>query len=382
MKLSKNIKKYLILLLVLLILGGIYYFFFVEKQSPQPSVPTEEEGVRDMPTDTGEDVQDIEILAENLEIPWEIAFLPNGDYLVTERPGRLLRIGDNRDVIEISGVKHVGEGGLLGLVLHPDFANNSYIYLYLTTETESGLINRVERYRLDGTTLSERTVIIDDIPGAVYHDGGRMEFGPDGYLYITTGDAGNENLAQDTSVLNGKILRLNDDGSIPEDNPFGNAVYSYGHRNPQGLAWDDQGRLWSTEHGRSGVRSGFDELNLIEMGNNYGWPVIQGDETQEGMTTPVIHSGPTTTWAPAGAEFVNGSIFFAGLRGVTLYEAQLSGKNVDRFLKHFEDRYGRLRAVKIGPDGFLYITTSNRDGRGTVQEGDDKLIKINPQIFN
>ena len=380
MDLKSKWLKYIGIILLIFLLGfGSYFFFVKEDKSPSPSVPKEEKGVG---SSKESEVQDITVIAEGLEIPWEVAFLPDGDYLVTERPGRLLRIGENREIIEISGVRHVGEGGLLGLQLHPNFENNSYIYLYLTSEAENGLINRVERYRINGTSLSDRTVIIDNIPGAVYHDGGRMEFGPDGYLYITTGDAGNEDLAQDTSVLNGKILRLNDDGSIPEDNPFGNAVYSYGHRNPQGLTWDSEGNLWSTEHGRSGVRSGFDELNLIEMGNNYGWPTIQGDESQEGMVKPVIHSGPSTTWAPAGAEFVNGSIFFAGLRGVTLYQAQLAGEGVERFLKHFEDRFGRLRVVRIGPDGFLYVTTSNRDGRGSVQEGDDKLIRINPEIFN
>lgn len=377
---AKNLFKYLGVIFIFTLVGyGIYYYFSRQTSQKSPSIPEPKNGVS---MDVGEETQNVAIIAENLNIPWEVAFLPNGEYLVTERPGTLVKIGADRQVIQISGVRHVGEGGLLGLALHPDFSSNSYIYLYLTTESQEGLINRVERYRLEGTSLTERKVIIDNIPGAVNHDGGRMEFGPDGYLYITTGDAGNEDLAQDTNSLNGKILRLKEDGSIPEENPFGNAVYSYGHRNPQGLVWDSEGRLWSTEHGRSGIQSGFDELNLIEKGKNYGWPVIQGDEEKEGMTKPVIHSGPTTTWAPAGAEFVNGNIFFAGLRGSTLYEAQLSGTSVSRFLKHFEDRFGRLRAVKTGPDGFLYVTTSNRDGRGTAREGDDKLIRISPQVFN
>ncbi|MBW3568817.1 PQQ-dependent sugar dehydrogenase, partial [Candidatus Parcubacteria bacterium] len=198
------------------------------------------------------DEANIKIAAVDLNIPWAIAELPGGDLLVTERAGKLKRVGSDRQSIEISGVEHSGEGGLLGLALHPDFAENNKIYLYLTTRTDAGLINRVESYIYKNGGLSEKTIIIDQIPGARFHDGGFIAFGPDDKLYITTGDAGDEQSAQDTSVLSGKILRINADGSIPGDNPFNNAVYSYGHRNPQGLAWDDRDRLWSSEHGPSG----------------------------------------------------------------------------------------------------------------------------------
>lgn len=320
----------------------------------------------------------VEVVAENLTIPWEIAFLPDTTMLVTERPGRLLKIGQDKIVIPIAGVQHRGEGGLLGLAIHPDFSQNHLIYLYLTTTTGQGLTNRVERYRLDGTQLSDRHVIIENIPGAAIHDGGRIAFGPGKLLYITTGDSGNEKLAQDTNSLAGKILRLKDDGSIPGDNPFNNAVYSYGHRNSQGLAWDDTGQLWATEHGRSGVLSGFDELNKIEKGKNYGWPVIQGDETRPGMETPTSNSGATTTWAPAGAVYWNGQIFFAGLRGESLYEAVISGSNV-QLKTHLKGQFGRLRAVTLGPDGRLYISTSNRDGRGQAQTSDDRIIRVDPE---
>ena len=220
--------------------------------------------------------------------------------------------------------------------------------------------------------------------------GGKIAFGPDDYIYITTGDAGNAELAQNTDSLAGKILRLKDDGSIPGDNPFGNAVYSYGHRNSQGLAWDDKGQLWSTEHGRSGVLSGLDELNFIEKGKNYGWPVIQGDERREGMYSPVIQSGPDETWAPAGAVYLpakrqaglDGSIFFTGLRGESIYQAKISQDgSVGAIIAHFHGTFGRLRAIQIGPDGFLYISTSNTDGRGEPRPGDDKIIRINPSIF-
>ncbi|OGY43348.1 MAG: hypothetical protein A3J62_03185 [Candidatus Buchananbacteria bacterium RIFCSPHIGHO2_02_FULL_38_8] len=324
------------------------------------------------------EVSDIEVVAENLEIPWEIAFLPSGEMLVTERPGNLLKIGLDKTVIKIEGVQPVGEGGLQGLTLHPNFEQNNWIYLYLTTKSGNNLINRVERYKLTNNTLIEKTIIIDNIPAAQYHDGGRIAFGPDNKLYITTGDAGQSNKAQDLNYLGGKILRLNDDGSIPTDNPFKTAIYSYGHRNPQGLAWDNQNRLWATEHGRSGVLSGYDELNLIEPGKNYGWPDIQGNQTKPGLTPPVINSGPDFTWAPAGAIYYQGNIFFAGLRGETLYQYHFENKE---FKTHFFQDFGRLRAAVIGPDGFIYLSTSNKDGRGEINQRDDKIIRVSPKIF-
>lgn len=361
---------------------GVYYFKTRSPQSKDSSVSVSE-GVKvnSTPKTSTQEGPEIEVVAENLEIPWEVEFLANGDLLVTERPGRLLKIGADKKVYEIQGVRHIGEGGLLGVALHPNFASNNYIYLYLTATSNGQTVNRVERYRFENDELTSREVILEGIKGASNHDGGRIRFGPDGYLYITTGDAQQPSLAQDTNSLNGKILRIKDDGSIPPDNPFGNAVYSYGHRNAQGLAWDEQKRLWATEHGRSGVASGLDELNLIEPGKNYGWPEIEGNETREGMVTPVINSGATETWAPSGADFVNGSIFFAGLRGTTLYEAKLKGAAVSSLVKHFSGDYGRLRAVKMAPDGYLYITTSNRDGRGRVNTGDDKIIRIKLRIF-
>lgn len=321
---------------------------------------------------------DFEVVAEDLEIPWEVAFLPTDEILITERPGRLLKIGVDRQIIEVEGVTHIGEGGLLGMALHPNFFENNWIYLYLTSTNDKGLVNRVERYRLENDKLTNKEIIVEEIPGARFHDGGRIEFGPDGYLYISTGDAGNEDESQNKNSLNGTILRVKDDGSVPEGNPFGTVVYSYGHRNVQGITWDDEGRMWVTEHGRSGIKSGFDELNLIEAGGNYGWPVVEGDESQKGLIAPVLHSGASDTWAPAGGEFVDGIIFFAGLRGEALYAAKIEGEKVTELKMHFREELGRLRAVKIGPDGYLYITTSNRDGRGEINKGDDKLIKINP----
>lgn len=319
----------------------------------------------------------VEVVAEGLVIPWEVAFLPDGDLLVTERPGTIKRIGQDRKTYPIEGVNHIGEGGLLGMALHPNFAQNQWLYLYLTTGADTGLTNRVERYSYNKDRLSNRKVILANIPGAANHDGGRIAFGPDGHLYITTGDASMEPLVQDKNSLAGKILRLTDQGQIPGDNPFGNAIYSYGHRNPQGLAWDKDGRLWATEHGPSGIGSGFDELNLIRAGANYGWPIIKGDERRPGMEQPVAHSGSKDTWAPAGIAYYRGSLFFSGLRGESIYEAKIKDDDSVSLKAHYRGDFGRIRAAIIGPNNFLYITTSNTDGRGTPKPGDDKIIRIN-----
>ncbi len=364
--------KILLLIVILLILSIAAYKQWSKVPETKNTTKSSAE-ITSNPTDKNPQ-KDIEIIAENLNIPWEIAFLPDGELLVTERTGNLLKI-NSKAIIPIEGVRHIGEGGLLGLALHPKFTENHLIYLYHTTQSGNNITNVVERYRLENNQVTDKKIILQGIGGAANHDGGRIAFGPDGYLYITTGDAQNEQDSQRTSSLNGKILRIKDDGSIPSDNPFGNAIYSYGHRNPQGLAWDHQGNLWATEHGRSGILSGFDELNKIEKGKNYGWPIIQGEQTKTGMLSPVIQSGATTTWAPSGAAFYNGKIFFSGLRGETLYTYDIANKSLQTYLK---GQLGRIRAVVLGPDNNLYITTSNRDGRGTIKAGDDKIIRVNP----
>jgi len=325
----------------------------------------------------GADPAKAEVVADRLHIPWSLAFLPDGDLLVTERPGTLLRLGRQRIEYRVEGVEATGEGGLLGLALHPEFAANRYVYLYSTTRSGGDITNRVERYRLESDRLSERKAIVTGIPGGSFHDGGRIAFGPDGLLYIGTGDGGDSNAAQDVHSLAGKILRVTDDGAVPDDNPFGNAVYSYGHRNVEGLAWDDRGRLWSTEHGPSGFETGNDEINLIEKGKNYGWPVIRGMERHAGMETPVVESGRNYTWAPASAAYLHGSLYFGGLRGEALYEARL-GRDPPEIVAHFLHQFGRIRDVVVGPDGRLYFSTSNTDGRGVPHENDDKILRVNP----
>lgn len=320
------------------------------------------------------------IIAENLDTPWGIVFLPDQSLLITERPGTVKRIQNNNitTIATLPQVREISEGGLLGVTLHPNFASNNYIYFYYTYSSNGGnTLNRVVRMTYANNSLTDEKVIVDQIPGAANHNGGRIKFGPDKLLYVGTGDAQEPSRSQNTKSLAGKILRVTDDGKIPSGNPFNNPVYSYGHRNVQGLAWDNNGNLWATEHGRSGFPSGLDEINLIQAGKNYGWPTIQGDDTQAGMEKPSKHSG-ATTWAPAGMGFINNSLFFGGLRGEALYEVQLQNGVIRTFKEHLTGEYGRIREVILGPDGMLYISTSNNDGRGNPHNGDDKIIRINP----
>lgn len=378
------------------ILGNPVAWWFQPTTESEPSA-----------TSSTESTNDVEVVANDLEVPWGVDFLPGGNILVTERTtGQLLEISTSAGIVASSPIASAeprGEGGLLGVAIHPDFRDNNYIYVYETTATAEGLENRVLRFNYQSGSLSEQTVIIDNISGAFYHDGGRLAFGPDRKLYITTGDAGNPELSQATTSREGKILRLNSDGTIPEDNPFGNSVYSYGHRNPQGLTWDRSGRLFSTEHGRSGVASGLDEVNLIKQGGNYGWPYLEGDETcQEDdiyspslpadlvtdceMLSPLLHSGPDITWAPASVTYVDDQLFFGGLRGQALYVVPIMQSGVEIQLgdvkTYFKNHLGRVRTVVAGPNKeFLYVTTSNTDGRGQPESADDKLIRVPMSLF-
>jgi len=374
-------KKLIIILVVITFFGVIILGFkFFGRGSSSSMLQTEQNFLS-----SGDKLPQTAVIAKNLETPWSIVFLPDKSILVTERPGRVRLIDSNGNlqpepVVILYGVKEIGEGGLLGITLHPNFSTNNYIYLYYTyQENSDNTLNRVIRMTYQNQKLSEELIIVDKIPGSSNHNGGRIKFGPDGYLYITTGDAENPSQAQDINTLGGKILRVTDEGKSVSGNPFNNLVYSYGHRNPQGLAWDDNGKLWSTEHGRSGVLSGLDELNLIEKGKNYGWPIIQGDEIKIGIETPKLHSR-STIWAPAGAAFVKDSLFFGGLRGQTLYEAIINEDKIT-LKEYFKGQFGRIRDVVLGPDNLLYITTSNRDGRGSPSALDDRILRIVPQKF-
>ena len=364
-------------LVLLLVTAGVLVWIFRDTIFRSQLVQPVEPGSQTQQSERQGIWSEVSVVASTLDTPWSLAFLPGGDILVTERNGQVQRIGAEGTTYEVSGVQETGEGGLLGMALHPDFTTNNYVYLYLTTAQDGGLTNRVERYTLQNDTLSGQTTILAGIPAASNHNGGGIAFGPDAKLYVTTGDAAQPELAQDTGSLAGKILRLNDDGSALSDNPFNNLVWSYGHRNPQGITWDADKRLWSVEHGPSGERKGRgkDELNLVERGANYGWPVIAGDETADGMRSPVAHSSESNTWAPSGIAYYDGSLFFAGLRGQTLYEARIENDDSVTLTEHFNGTYGRLRAVGVH-DNQLYFTSSNRDGRGKPLQDDDRIYRF------
>ncbi|WP_166243725.1 PQQ-dependent sugar dehydrogenase [Paenibacillus turpanensis] len=327
-----------------------------------------------------------EVIASGLTAPWSIAFAPDGRIFVTERPGALRVIKDGRLQPEPVAVmpepfEAKGEGGLLGVVLDPAFAENQSLYLYYTYEEPDGRIfNKVVRYKENGGKAEPDKVLLEGIPGSINHNGGRMRFGPDGHLYITAGDMYKPTLAQQKDSLGGKILRITSDGGIPKDNPFqGSPVYSYGHRNPQGLAWHPVTKeLYASEHGQSA----HDEINRIRPGANYGWPEIEGDQTAPGKEAPLLHSG-TVTWAPSGLTFISSGpwkhrLLAANLRGTQLLSVELNpaGDKVVAAEGLLKSEYGRIRDVAEGPDGSIYFITSNRDGRGNPTEQDDRLIQL------
>jgi len=328
-------------------------------------------------------------VAENLEIPWEIAFATDGRIFFTERVGNLRVIENGQLNPEPVAILDVGtvEGGLLGLALDPNFEQNHFLYLYYTYFEFPFTYNKVVRFTEKDNFLLDEFILVDKIPGAAIHDGGRLKFGPDEKLYITTGDAGNSSAAQDLNSLSGKILRINPDGTIPSDNPFADSmIFSYGHRNPQGLDWDPvTGKLVVTEHGSSA----HDEINVVESGKNYGWPKIIGGEHDPEFVDPIIHTGEDT-WAPSGATFYDSKnipewtnkYFVATLRGghLRMLDLNLEENQVISSEALFSNTYGRLRDASIGPDGNLYLLTSNRDGRGAPAENDDRILKIIPII--
>jgi aldose sugar dehydrogenase len=339
----------------------------------------------------------VETFASGLEVPWGFAFLPNKDLLVTERPGRVRLIEGGKlrpePVYVVPDVEPSSESGLMDISIHPNFSSNSYVYLAYAY-AKDGKRDKVVRYKFAGGKLIEPKVIIEDMPAAPNHAGMRARFGPDGKLYITVGDATDWEDAQDNNSLAGKTLRLNDDGTIPQDNPFvGKAGYrpelfSTGHRNAQGLAWQPgSGLMFQTEHGPSGFEGrggGADEVNIVERGKNYGWPTIYGKRTQAGLEAALLEYSPAC--APGSAAFYNGDAlpgfkgnFFLGcLRGTRLIRVVLNGRSVVSQEDLFSGTYGRIREVAEGPDGFIYFSTSNRDGRGRPAKEDDRIMRIVP----
>jgi glucose/arabinose dehydrogenase len=328
----------------------------------------------------------VETVVQSLDIPWAMAFAPDGRLFVTERAGRVrilnLSSSTSELALTVDGVFAQGEAGLLGLALDPQFAENHWVYVYYTaTLASGGGVNRIVRYREVSSRLVERVVLLDNIPAAQIHDGGRIRFGPDGLLYITAGDANVTSLAQDLASYAGKFLRLHADGTRPAGNPFASPIYSSGHRNPQGFDWHpSSGDLWASEHGAAGN----DEINVIRAGANYGWPRIEGGTTMTGMEPPIAFYNPAI--APSGASFYRGSRFpgFSGnlfvgtLRGSHLLRLRIDGHRLVAEERLLEGRFGRIRDVVSGPDGYLYVCTNNRDGRGTPIAADDRILRLVP----
>ena len=338
----------------------------------------------------------VETIVSNLQVPWSIVWTPDGRMIFTERPGRV-RVYENgklrpEPLFAVPDVEPRGESGLMSIALHPQFASNHLLYLSYAYNADGQRV-RVARFRETLTGLTDRKVIIENIPAAQFHAGCRLRFGPDGKLYITTGDATQRELAQQLDSLAGKTLRLNDDGTVPDDNPFVGRtdarpeIWTYGNRNGQGIDFQPgTNLLFETEHGPSGFDGpgGGDEVNILERGKNYGWPVIHHRATQAGMESPLLEYTPAC--APASGMFYRGSafagfrnnFFFGCLVGTRIIRVVLDGRRVVSQENLLEKKYGRIRDIAEGLDGFIYFSTSNRDGRGSPASDDDRILRLVP----
>lgn len=322
-------------------------------------------------------------IATGLAVPWGLGFLPDGAAVVTQRDDArvlILRDGQVRDIGTVQGVEAAGEGGLLGLAVSPAFTDDRSVFVYSTAADD----NRIDRLVLGGgpgdETIAAQHTVLAGIPKAGVHNGGRLRFGPDGHLYVGTGDASDRAAAQDPGSLGGKILRITPDGAGAPGNPFPDAplVWSLGHRNVQCLDFDGDGRLWASEFGQNT----WDELNLVEAGGNYGWPTVEGPPT--GSPTDAASTGfraPARAWttdeaSPSGLAVLDGSVWMAGLRGQRLWQIPLTADGTGEPIPHLTGQWGRLRTVEPAPDGTLWITTSNTDGRGDVRDGDDRILAL------
>jgi glucose/arabinose dehydrogenase len=313
-----------------------------------------------------------EDFATGFDVPWGLAFLPDGSALLSERnTARILHISTTGEVSEVGRIADAapgGEGGLLGIAFGPGSAETLYAYF---TSAED---NRVVRMPYSDDGLGEPEIIIEGIPKASLHNGGRITFGPDGMLYIGTGDATDSDRSQDRDSLGGKILRLNPDGSVPADNPFdGSPVYSYGHRNVQGLAFDDDGNLWASEFGQNT----WDELNLIRAGENYGWPVVEGIGNDDRFVDPVAQWS-TSEASPSGLAFIRDTLFMAALRGERLWQIPVRDGTAGSPADFADGEFGRLRHAEPAPDGTLWVLTNNTS-RGNPREGDDRILRVTLQ---
>jgi glucose/arabinose dehydrogenase len=306
------------------------------------------------------------VVATNLAVPWGLGFLPDGSAVFTERTTakiRSLRNGQVADIQTVPGVTPDGEGGLLGLAVSPTYAQDKNVFIYYTTASD----NRIAKVVLGQAPQP----ILTGIPrGSTIHNGGRIAFGPDGFLYAGTGDAGNSANAQNRDSLAGKILRLTKDGQAAPGNPFNTRVFSYGHRNPQGLTWTPDGRLFSAELGQNT----WDELNLIQAGKNYGWPTCEGKCGNTNFVDPLL-VWSTSTASPSGIAYYKNNLYMAALRGTRMWRIPVTAGGVGTASSLYQGSFGRLRTPVSGPDGMLYFTTSNRDGRGSPTATDDRILR-------
>jgi glucose/arabinose dehydrogenase len=328
----------------------------------EPSSDTRTGGV------TASQTGQVKELGTGLDAPWGLIELADGSFLISERDSARIVHLDNGRIAEVRTLSEAdpsGEGGLLGLAISPD---STTVVAYYTAQED----NRVVTMSWNGRALGEPSVIVSGIPNGGVHDGGRMAVGPDGNLYIGTGDSGDSSHAQDKESLGGKILRVSFTGEPVPGNPFGNEVFSYGHRNVQGLAFDESGRLWASEFGSQS----WDELNLINEGGNYGWPTVEGSSENQDLINPKV-VWETSEASPSGLAYWRGDLWMAGLRGERLWQIPLEGTTTGEAKAHFVGTYGRLRTVLASADGSsLFLSTSNTDGRGDVRQGDDRLLRL------
>ncbi len=323
-------------------------------------------------TASSRDIHVTTTIADRLAVPWGLAFLPGGAALVTQRDAGTISLVTEGSVTEVATIPETSptsEGGLLGIAVSPDFASDHEVFVYVTTGSD----NRVLSMTFDGRSIRDVTPILTGIPRGDIHDGGRLAFGPDGFLYVSTGENGNGELAQDSQSLGGKILRITSTGAPAPGNPDPTSpVWTLGHRNVQGLAFDRQGRLWATEFG-SQI---WDEINLIRKGNNYGWPAAEGDANLAGFTDPLLQWRPEDA-SPSSVAYADGALWVASLRGTRLWEVPIERDGtLGEPTAHFIGTYGRLRTVTAAPDGTLWLGTSNRDGRGNPGPADDRILQV------
>ncbi len=351
--------------------------FRTTSRGPDPTVASPVPSRDSSPAEAGGPPRVVGTVASRLAVPWGVAFLPDGSALVTERDsGRVLHVADGDVSVagRVDRTRAEGEAGLLGIAVSPSYRKSKAVFAYVTTDRD----NRVLRMTFDGARISAPTPILTGIPKGFIHDGGRLQFAPDGALFVSTGETGDRSLAQDPDSLGGKILRITERGEPAPGNPDPSSpIWTIGHRNVQGLAFDDDGNLWASEFGDST----FDELNLIQKGNNYGWPEVEGANTNGGDQDR--YRNPQVVWStdeasPSGLAFLDGHLWLGALRGNRLWRIDVDGRHASKPRDFFVGKYGRLRTVVAAPDGNLWVTTSNRDGRGNPAAADDRILLVKP----